>query len=124
MDTDMITTGAVIDAAMPSYEDSSILDLLQEQAGQSTGEEKTAYVNSYISARKGDKECIYSLETPEQPFQITLRCWKSTDLKNVPNREDLHTYVTATLHIAATSKLHKILNQFFLIAARKCVKRW
>jgi hypothetical protein len=40
-----------------------------------------------ISARKSDKQRLYSLETPEHPFLITLRCWKSADLKNVPDQE-------------------------------------
>jgi hypothetical protein len=69
-----IATETTAVAAVPSYEDTPIFDLLREQSGKSIGNEKTSCVNSYISARKGDKQRIYSLETPEQQFQINLRC--------------------------------------------------
>jgi hypothetical protein len=116
-----------IETAVSSLEVTTIFDLLRLRE-QSTNE-KTSCVNFFISARKGDRQRIYSLETPEQPFQVTLRCWKSADLKNVSERRKyLHTYASATLHIGEGSKLHEVLNQFFLIAARECVsnggKQW
>ena len=69
----MIATETTAAAAVPSHENTKIFDLLREHFGESIGNEKMSCVTSYISVRKGHKQRIYSLETPEQPFQITLR---------------------------------------------------
>jgi len=70
----MITTQTTTVAAVPSYEGMSIFDLLREQAGESTREEKTAYVNSYVSARNCDKNvyirCRHLNNRSKLPFIV------------------------------------------------------
>jgi len=121
----MIATETTAVATVPSYEDIPIFDLLRELSGESIGDEKVPCVNCCIAARKGDKQCISSLETPEQPFQITLHCWKSADLKNVPDRDkNIHTHLPQRHYTRATSKLHQLLNHFFLVAAQDSVSHY
>jgi hypothetical protein len=81
--TSFMTATETTDRAVVPFLDNSgpLYNLLKGVFGQQNSLSSTSYVNSYISARMDGSLQVFSLKEEEQPYQMVLRCWKSSNKK-------------------------------------------
>lgn len=111
-------------AAASSETCRTLFDTLKAAFGPGTSQQQTSSVSSYISARMNTQTQIFSLKGEEEPYQMILRCWKTSDLRHVkPQEKHLHTYASMNVHFGEDSPLHPMINQLVLKGAQGLVEK-
>jgi hypothetical protein len=117
-----IDTG--VPAASPSSNQNPLFDFLKGRFGNTSGRGTPSCVSSYISTRMGERSHICSLKTDEKPYQISLSCWRTEDLRGVPEWEKyLHSYASITLHTDEESEVHGLIHRLVEAAVQEVMAK-
>ena len=80
------------------------------------------WVNSCLSARKGTTHRLFTLTTAQQPFEIHIQIYNTSEIEGVPERDKpFLAAAAANLNLAATSPVLKILDALFITAAEEII---
>jgi hypothetical protein len=93
-------------AGTRGFEVKDLFGSIRDVFGGGNGPDQSL-VSSYISCRMGQRSHIFSLKPTEKPFQLNVRCYRSEDIRGVPDKDKFQkAYATMTLHLHKNSHLH------------------
>jgi hypothetical protein len=78
------------------------------------------WVNSCVSARKGTTHRLFTLTTAQQPVELHVQLYNTIDIEGVQERNKIfYAAAAASLNLAATSPVLKILDALLITAAEE-----